>query len=101
METVLKHLQEDKERAEKEEKELWKKMTTNDLFRKALASNSFKIWFIKHMQYSEINKESLILEWRKTVDKVQTLNQMIKEAEEKTNKWKILEKVSKKNDFKK
>ena len=93
MEQVLKHLQEDKERAKREEKELWNKLIKDEVFKEAMQSESFKSWFLKYMQYANIDPEGHVLSWRKTVEKVQTLNHMISEVEEKNTQWRIVEKL--------
>ena len=93
MEQVLKHLQEDKQRAEKEEQEFWSKLIKNEAFKEAMHSQSFKRWFLKYMQYSKIDPEGNILSWRKAVEKIQTLNHMISEVDEKNTQWRIVEKL--------
>ena len=91
MEQVLKHLQEDRGRAEKEEKELWGKLVQDEVFKEAMQSESFKIWFLKYMQYTNIDPEGYVLSWRKAVEKVQTINHMISEVNEKNTQWRIVE----------
>ena len=93
MEQVLKHLQEDKARAEREEREFWSKLVKDEAFKEAMQSESFKKWFLKYMQFSKIDPKGNVLGWRKAVEKIQTLNHMISEVNEKNTQWQIVEKL--------
>lgn len=93
MEQVLKHLQEDKARAEKEERELWDNLAKDEVFKKAMQSESFKNWFLQYIQYSKIDPDGTVIQWQKAVEKIRTLDHMIDEVDEKHTQWKIVEKL--------
>ena len=93
MERVLEHLLEDKKRVEKEEQELWKQLLEDNTFKEAFQSESFKKWVLQYIQYSKFKLGSPIIKWRKAIEKIQTLNRLITEVEEKNTQWRIFEKL--------
>ena len=95
MEQVLKHLLEDKQQAEKEERQTWQILIKDNAFKQAVQSESFKKWFLSYMQYAKIDPNSSVIRWRKALEKVQTLENMIGQVEEKHTQWKIFEKIKK------
>ena len=94
MEQVLEHLLADRKKAEQEERKFWEKLFEDKIFKEAMYTDSFKVWFLKYLKYSRIDLNSNILQWRKSIEKVQTLNHLIDEVEEKNTQWRIVERLS-------